>query len=100
MNGFHFSKNQCENCGYKIEEGDLLQVVNFWDNVNCRIFANYLYVCDKCFETRTTWCKNIFTDYCESCNKYIDVGEHDIYEIVENIKYKVVCAECKIKLDK
>ncbi|SEM13681.1 hypothetical protein SAMN05444853_10617 [Pasteurella skyensis] len=37
---------------------------------------------------------------CENCNKYIDVGEHEIDEIVKQMRYKVVCVECKIRLEK
>ena len=103
MEHFHFSKGECEQCGYKLkEENDGLQTVNFWFvNSNSRRIPYYLYVCDSCFDTRKVWCKYIYPDFCESCNQAIEDGEHYLDKEVNssglapNEECKVICLACK-----
>lgn len=74
--GFHYKNGQCEKCGLAIEEVGPLQIINFWEHRNSRLFPYYLYVCNSCFESREIWCKTSFPDVCEVCNQLIEDGEH------------------------
>ena len=61
-NNWHHKFGECENCGTPVLEGHSLTAVEFWDQLNGKRIPSYLYVCETCFESRKTWCKNIFTD--------------------------------------
>ena len=107
MESFHHKNSQCENCGLAIEEVGLLQIINFWQNINSRLFPYYLYVCDSCFESRELWCDKIFPEHCEICNKPIEDGDHCLdkklnqenesiasFGLIYNEKCKIICPEC------
>ena len=91
IRNFHFKYGQCEQCGLKVDHKNAtLQVVNFWTlNSNSRRIPYYLYVCENCFKSRKTWCKNIFPEKCEICDQVIEFGDHHLEKEFNQIKEKI-----------
>lgn len=111
MESFHHSKGQCENCGLAIEVVGYLQAINYWETIRKRLFPYYLYVCEGCYESRETWCQNIYPDHCERCNIEIEDADHCLekelnledqnivsFGLTKDEKCHVICHECHNQL--
>jgi hypothetical protein len=107
MEVLHFKNGQCEQCGLPIDEVGALQIIPFWQQSQDRFLPYYLYVCDSCFDSRDTWCKNRYPDQCEKCNETIEDGEHylektlnedgkniESFGIKETETCRIICHAC------
>ena len=93
---YHYKYGQCEQCGTSIEKCGPLSLVEFWNN-DYDNSSNYLYVCDDCYSSRKEWCKRLFPESCDWCNKvFEDEDTHESSGLGGEYTYKrdIICYSC------